>query len=135
MVGSMAEANRINFALMASFPTLLLAYMGISGTKKILSNLTQKNTYQPLRKALRNLHRIFNKYGNSDANMSVMDCGYSYYWVEQFKKHATTFTGNEQVALLDDLADLENPKFHPYQKLAAIQCMYHNYHFLLPTGL
>ena len=102
------------------------------GVCACLTSGRDKNIYQPLQKALRSIHRIYNKYTHNDQPMSIMDEGYCYYWMEQFKWYVTQIKSEERTMLLEDVVELESVMYNPHQKLATIQRMYFNYHFLLP---
>jgi hypothetical protein len=127
------NAQAINAELAAILPSALLVFITYSLSKKIFTSIVlQKNTYQPLRKALRSLHRIYNKYQITNADLSIADLGYCYYWFEQFKKHVGQINLDEHKMILEDLAELESVTYKPSQKVQTIQRMYYNYHFLLP---
>lgn len=137
-VENQINANRLNFELTAVLPSALMVYVTYLVSKKLFTHIVlQKNTYQPLRKALRNLHRVYNKYHNKyqidNNDLTILDEGYCYYWIEQFKKYASQINLEERVVILEDLSDLETSKYNVSQKLQTIQRMYYNYHFLLPN--
>jgi hypothetical protein len=133
-VENQINANRLNFELTAVLPTALMVYIIYSISTKLFTTIVlQKNTYQPLRKALRNLHRIYNKYQADGQDLTILDQGYCYYWLEQFKQYASQINTEERAMILEDLSELESHHYKALQKLQTIQRMYYNYHFLLPT--
>ncbi len=129
------NANKFNFEIAAILPSALVLYGTYSLAKKLFVHIMlQKNTYEPLRKALRNLDIIYNKYLSDVSAVSLIDQGYCHYWLEQFKKHTSQMNIDEQIMILEDIAHLEDASMSVTQKLHTIQRMYFNYNFLLPSS-
>lgn len=130
----LSNANVFNFEIAAALPSALAGYLVYSISKMLFTKLVlQKNIYQPLRKSLRHLHMIYTKYMNENSPLSMVDEGFCYYWIEEFKKHSYRLLLSEQKTILDDLAELDSSDRTPTQKLTIIQRMYYTYHFLLPS--
>lgn len=128
------NANVFNFEIAAVLPSALVGYFAYSLSKMLFTKFVlQKNIYQPLRKSLRHLHMIYTKYMNDNRPLSVVDEGFCYYWIQEFKRHSNTLLLNEQKSILEDLAELDSTNQTATQKLTIIQRMYYTYHFLLPS--
>lgn len=129
------NANKFNFELAAILPSALAIYLTYSISKKLFVHIVlNKNTYEPLRKALRNLDIIYNNYASDVTEISLVDQGYCYYWIDTFKKHVVQMSIDDQVMILEDIAQLETSSMSVTQKLHIIQRMYFNYNFLLPSN-
>lgn len=128
------KANRLNFELAAVLPSALLIYSSYNFVKKIVVKIVwQKTTYQPLKKILRNLHRLYNNHGVYQEELSITDQGFSYYWIDQCRKYAANIDLDNLKMIMEDLEELESLDLKVHQKLNIIQRMYFNYPFLLPT--